>query len=81
MRLAERLSVRIGADHLTRDPVPYPRAAGFVIESVERTGRGGVTFRILACKLQCPCRRSRRMGIEVARVAELDNHGFARTIG
>ncbi len=50
MRAVEPLSVRFGADHLTRDPVPYLMASGFEIEKVERTGRGGIVFRVLARK-------------------------------
>jgi len=50
MRALEPLSVRFGADHLTRDPVPYLEASGFEIEGVERTGRGGIVFRVFARK-------------------------------
>ncbi|MBF6070663.1 methyltransferase domain-containing protein [Nocardia puris] len=50
MRLIEPISVRFGADHLLRDPIPYLEAAGFVISESRRTGRGGVTFRVLAQK-------------------------------
>lgn len=50
MRLIEPITVRFAADYLTRDPVPYLRDAGFAVESVTRTGRGGVTFRVLARK-------------------------------
>ncbi|QBJ98758.1 class I SAM-dependent methyltransferase [Rhodococcus sp. ABRD24] len=50
MRVVEPLSVRFGADHLTRNPVPYLVDAGFEIDQVERTGRGGIVFRVLAHK-------------------------------
>lgn len=50
MRAIEPLSVRFGADHLTRDPVPYLESAGFTIDEVQRGGPGGVAFRILAHK-------------------------------
>ncbi|WP_336083387.1 class I SAM-dependent methyltransferase [Nocardia sp. SSK8] len=49
-RLAQPLSVRFGADHLLRDPVRYLTAAGFVIDETHRTGRAGMTFRVLAHK-------------------------------
>ena len=35
-------------DHLLRDPVPYVRRAGLVVDKVERRGVGGVVFRVLA---------------------------------
>lgn len=35
-------------DHLLRDPVPYVRRAGLVVDRVERRGVGGVVFRVLA---------------------------------
>lgn len=50
MRAVEPLSVRFGADHLTRDPVPYLEQAGFVVDELERAGRGGIAFRVLARK-------------------------------
>ncbi|MGN2642140.1 MULTISPECIES: class I SAM-dependent methyltransferase [Nocardia] len=50
MRAAETITVRFAADHLTRDPGPYLSDAGFTLESVNRTGRGAITFRILARK-------------------------------
>lgn len=50
MRAAEPLSVLFGADHLLRDPVPYLEAAGFTVDEVHRSGRGGITFRVLAHK-------------------------------
>ena len=50
MRAVEPLTVRVAADYLTRDPVPYLTDAGFSLESVARTGRGGMTFRIVARK-------------------------------
>lgn len=46
----EPLSVRLGADHLLRDPRPYLRQAGFLIDDTDRTGRFGMGFRILAHK-------------------------------
>ncbi|MDV7246572.1 MULTISPECIES: class I SAM-dependent methyltransferase [Rhodococcus] len=50
MRAVEPLSVRFGTDHLTRDPAPYLEEAGFTIDTVHRSGRGGVGFRIIAHK-------------------------------
>lgn len=50
MRMVEPLSVRFGADHLTREPVGYLESAGFVVDEVSRTGRGGIVFRVLAHK-------------------------------
>ncbi len=50
MRVIDPLSVRFGADHLLRDPLPYLRQAGFTIVESHRGGRGGVTFRVLARK-------------------------------
>ncbi|UFS97085.1 class I SAM-dependent methyltransferase [Nocardia huaxiensis] len=54
MRLLEPMMVRLAADHLTREPVPYLTGAGFVIESLVRTGRGGITFRVMARKPEFP---------------------------
>ncbi|MFF0816836.1 class I SAM-dependent methyltransferase [Rhodococcus sp. NPDC003318] len=50
MRAVEPLAVLLDADHLTRDPVPYLRDAGFTVDDVQRTGRGGIVFRVLAHK-------------------------------
>ncbi|MBT2515456.1 class I SAM-dependent methyltransferase [Arthrobacter sp. ISL-30] len=50
MRAIEPLSIRVSADHLTRDPVPYLTSAGFTITEVQRGGPGGIVFRILAHK-------------------------------
>lgn len=50
MRAAEPVSVRFGADHLTRDPVVYLNQAGFTIDEVHRSGRGGICYRIVARK-------------------------------
>lgn len=50
MRAAEPLTLRFGADHLTRDPVPYLESAGFTVDEVHRGGRGGIVFRVLAHK-------------------------------
>ena len=50
MRAIEPWSVRFGADHLTRNPVPYLTAAGFTVSEVIRGGPGGIVFRILAHK-------------------------------
>ncbi|WP_125610293.1 class I SAM-dependent methyltransferase [Specibacter cremeus] len=50
LRALEPLSIRFGADHLTRDPVPYLTGAGFRVTEVHRGGPGGVIFRILARK-------------------------------
>lgn len=50
MRALEPLCVRISADHITRDPVPYLTGAGFSITEVHRDGPGGIIFRILARK-------------------------------
>lgn len=50
LRAIEPLSVRLGADHLTRDPVGYLAAAGFTVEEVHRSGVAGTAFRVLARK-------------------------------
>ncbi|WP_258803761.1 class I SAM-dependent methyltransferase [Pseudarthrobacter sp. NS4] len=50
MRALEPLSIRISADHITRDPVPYLTSAGFTITEVQRGGPGGIIFRVLARK-------------------------------
>jgi ubiquinone/menaquinone biosynthesis C-methylase UbiE len=50
MRAVEPLTLKFEADHLVRDPVPYLEAAGFVVDSVDRTGLGGTCFRVLAHK-------------------------------
>ncbi|WP_420752686.1 class I SAM-dependent methyltransferase [Rhodococcus sp. O3] len=50
MRMVEPLTVRFGADHLTRDPVPYLEDAGFVVDEVHRVGAMGVGFRVVAHK-------------------------------
>lgn len=49
MRLAEHLTIRLAADHLTRDPTVFLNQAGFRIDSVSRA-RGGFSFRILATR-------------------------------
>ncbi|WP_067462693.1 class I SAM-dependent methyltransferase [Nocardia amamiensis] len=50
MRWIEPLTVRMAADHLTREPVGYLTDAGFTIDYRDRTGRGGIVFRVLARK-------------------------------
>ncbi|WP_219816344.1 class I SAM-dependent methyltransferase [Arthrobacter sp. ZGTC412] len=50
MRAIEPLCIRVSADHITRDPVPYLTNAGFSITEVQRGGPGGIVFRILAHK-------------------------------
>ena len=50
MKAVEPLSVRFGADHLTREPVGYLENAGFLIDEVQRSGRGGIVFRVVARK-------------------------------
>ncbi|MFZ2530594.1 MAG: methyltransferase domain-containing protein [Rhodococcus sp. (in: high G+C Gram-positive bacteria)] len=50
MRAVEPLTVRFGADHLTREPVPYLEEAGFVVDEVHRVGTGGVGIRVIAHK-------------------------------
>ncbi len=50
MRAIEPLCIRISADHITRDPVPYLTSAGFTDVEVQRGGPGGIVFRILAHK-------------------------------
>lgn len=47
MHAVERLTVRFGADHLTRDPVPYLTEAGFAIDE-RRRSKAGIVFRVLA---------------------------------
>lgn len=50
MRVVEPISIRFGADHLTRDPVRYLMEAGFVIDEVQRAGFAGIGIRVLAHK-------------------------------
>ncbi|WP_219816327.1 class I SAM-dependent methyltransferase [Arthrobacter sp. ZGTC412] len=50
MRAIEPLIIRVSAEHITRDPVPYLMGAGFTITEVRRGGPGGIVFRILARK-------------------------------
>src|SRR3546814_7940103 len=50
MKVVEPLFVRFGADHLTRQPVEYLENAGFLIDEVQRSGRGGIVFRVVARK-------------------------------
>ena len=49
MRVAERLTMRFGADHLTRDPVPYLTEAGLGAGEVSRS-KAGIVFRVVATK-------------------------------
>jgi hypothetical protein len=49
MRLAERLTIRLAADHLTRDPTTYLESAGFRIDTISRA-RAGISFRVLATR-------------------------------
>lgn len=48
MRLLDPLAVRLSADHLLRDPIPYVERAGFVVEEDRRSGLAGTVFRVLA---------------------------------
>jgi ubiquinone/menaquinone biosynthesis C-methylase UbiE len=48
-RVMEPLTIRFGADHLTRDPVPSLQDAGFAVDEVGRS-RAGIVFRVLAHK-------------------------------
>lgn len=50
----EPLSVRLGADHLVRNPIPYLEQAGFLVDHADRTGRFGMGFRIVAHKATRP---------------------------
>ncbi|TLM88330.1 class I SAM-dependent methyltransferase [Pseudarthrobacter sp. NamE5] len=50
MRAIEPLIIRVSAEHITRDPVPYLASAGFSITEVQRSGPGGIVFQILAYK-------------------------------
>lgn len=49
MRLIEPLTVRLCADHLTRDPRPLLEQAGFAIETATRA-KAGISFRVLATR-------------------------------
>lgn len=53
MRALEPLSVRFGADHLTRDPRPLLEQAGFRINTVQRRTLG-VSFRVRATRPDPP---------------------------
>ncbi|WP_068163114.1 class I SAM-dependent methyltransferase [Rhodococcus phenolicus] len=50
MRMVEPITVRFGADHLTREPVPYLEEAGFVVDEMHRAGAAGIGFRVIARK-------------------------------
>jgi ubiquinone/menaquinone biosynthesis C-methylase UbiE len=50
LRAIEPLSIRLTADHITRNPVTYLRGAGFSLSEVHRDGPSGVIFRIVAHK-------------------------------
>ncbi|QNG17995.1 methyltransferase domain-containing protein [Rhodococcus triatomae] len=50
MRTVEPLFIRFGADHLTREPQPYLEQAGFAVDTVQRRGRGGMAFCVVARK-------------------------------
>jgi ubiquinone/menaquinone biosynthesis C-methylase UbiE len=52
MAVVDPLSVRFGADHLTRDPIPYLEAGGFTVQESHRSGRAGVVFRVVATKVE-----------------------------
>lgn len=47
-RLLDPLSVRLHAEHLRRDPLPFLLRAGWQIETVERTGFARIVYRIVA---------------------------------
>ncbi|MGI8460773.1 MAG: class I SAM-dependent methyltransferase [Solirubrobacterales bacterium] len=48
-RAIEPLSVRFGADHLTREPLDYLEAVGFEVQSVRRF-KAGIVERVIARK-------------------------------
>jgi ubiquinone/menaquinone biosynthesis C-methylase UbiE len=48
-RMLDPLFVRLQADHIVRDPIPYLQDAGFQVEEVHRT-RAGIFFRVAASK-------------------------------
>ena len=48
-RVLDPLIVRLQADHITRDPVPYLDLAGFRVDEVHRS-RLGIVFRVAASK-------------------------------
>lgn len=48
-RMLEPLLVRLQADHLTREPLEYAEAEGFVIDRLERS-KGGIVERLSAHK-------------------------------
>lgn len=54
LRAIEPLVIRVSAENITRDPVPYLTGAGFTVTEVHRGGPGGVVFRILAEKQLSP---------------------------
>lgn len=49
-RLLDPLFVRLQAEHLCRDPLPYLQRAGWQVESVERTGFAGMVYKVVARK-------------------------------
>lgn len=54
MRTIGPLCIRMSADHINRDPVPYLMSAGFTVTEIHRGGPGGIVFRILAHKHGTP---------------------------
>jgi len=55
-RVLDPLFVRLEADHITRDPVPYVEGAGFEVDEVHRD-KLGIVFRVAATK---PARSEQR---------------------
>lgn len=49
-RLLDPVCVRLQGEHLRRDPAPFLRRAGWQVETVERRGRAGLVYRVVARK-------------------------------
>lgn len=49
-RVVDPFTIRLMADHLMRDPLPYLTQAGFTVADVEHGGRFGLVFRVQANK-------------------------------
>ncbi|WP_205754696.1 class I SAM-dependent methyltransferase [Pseudarthrobacter sp. NamE2] len=59
MHAIEPLSILVSAEHITRNPVSYLTGAGFTITHIQRSGPGGIVFRMLAAK-QAPTQTTER---------------------
>ena len=51
-RVINPLSIRLQADHILRDPVPFAVDAGFEVVDSEQTGWSGLVYRVVTAKPQ-----------------------------